>query len=170
MEAFLVGWDPVYRDRFLRPLSIDIGGVSPISNLVAWRRDVLESTCSYATLFHLGVRGRNGTLYRGCAADFAEGARPICRQGECGSRGDNSAGPATGPAQAPGICAGAAERVRVGALGPAWDTVEDRYPAHDGASCDGFGRVGNHLAGRTNLAYGDPFSGFARNAGGVRRL
>ena len=74
----------------VRPLSIDIGGLPPISNLVAWRRGVLESTCSYATLFHLGVRGRNRTLHRGCAADFAEGARPVCRHGTCGSGGGRS--------------------------------------------------------------------------------
>ena len=162
-RVFLIG-DPA------RALSIDIGGLSPISNLVAWRRGVLESTCSYATLFHLGVRGRNRTLHRGCAADFAEGARPVCRHGTCGSGGGSSAGPATGSAQAPGVCAGAAERGRVGAPGRAGRAAEDRYPAHDGASCDGFGRVGDHLGGRADLAYGDPFSGFARHASGVRRL
>ena len=162
-RVFLIG-DSV------RALSIDIGGLSPISNLVAWRRGVLESTCSYATLFHLGVRGGNRTLHRGCAADFAEGARPVCRHGTCGSGGGSSAGPAAASAQAPGVCAGAAERDRVGAPGRAGHAAEDRYPAHDGASCDGFGRVGNHLGGRTDLAYGDPFSGFARHAGGVRRL
>ena len=154
----------------MRPLSIDIDRLSPISNLVAWRRGVLESTCSYATLFHLSVRGRNRTLLAG--------AQQISRKEPALYAGTERADRVE--AAPPGLRL-RLRKPREFALAPLSE-AESAHLAERGVrlktgirrtmalACDGFGRVGNHLGRCTDLAYGDPFSGFARDASGIRRL
>src|ERR1019366_10543738 len=92
-------------DRYRRAITI--------SSLEPRSLAVLESTCGYATLFDLGVRGRARRFHWRGAADLAQGTCPLCRHGTCDTHRGAPAGHAAQSAQASGVRPGSAQRGRV---------------------------------------------------------